>query len=79
MDDKVDFDALLLENFELMLIGKDNSLQTELYMYYAVLKIKLFQRWGQIEDLEEAVEKGKHAVTETQEEDEAYAGRLKNL
>ncbi|KAI9786107.1 MAG: hypothetical protein M1839_007517 [Geoglossum umbratile] len=82
MDNNTDFDTYLLEDFELTLsvvAGEDKNLQTELYMHYAVLKIKLFQRWGRIQDLEEAIEKGKHAVVETQEENEAYAGRLNNL
>ncbi|KAF2185927.1 TPR-like protein [Zopfia rhizophila CBS 207.26] len=48
-------------------------------MHYAVLKIKLFQRWGRIEDLEEAIEKGKHAMAETREEHKAYTERLNNL
>ena len=45
MDDGFDFDTFLLEDFKLILsvvAGEDNSLQTELYMRYAVLKIKLF-------------------------------------
>ena len=82
MDDGFDLDTLLLEDFELILsvvAGEDNSLQTELYMYYAVLKYKLFQRWGRTEDLKEAIEKGKRAVAETQEGHEAFAGRLNNL
>ena len=47
MDDGFDLDTLLLENFELILsvvAGEDNSLQTELYMHYTVLKLELFQR-----------------------------------
>ena len=45
MDDGFDLDTLLLENFELILsviASKDNSLQTELYMHYTVLKLELF-------------------------------------
>ena len=34
-------------------------------MYYTILKIKLFQRWGRTEDLKEAIKKGKWAVIET--------------
>ncbi|KAH0539149.1 hypothetical protein FGG08_004321 [Glutinoglossum americanum] len=81
MDDDVDIDTHLLENSELLSVvaGEDNSLKTELCMHYAVLKMKLFERWGRIEDLEEAIEKGRHAVIETREEDKAYAGRLSNL
>lgn len=44
-----------------------------------MLKIRLFQRWGRIEDLEKAVEKGKHAVAETREENEVYAESLNNF
>jgi len=29
-----------------------------------VLKLELFQRWGQIEDLKEAIKKGKRAIAE---------------
>ncbi|KAH0563243.1 hypothetical protein GP486_002188 [Trichoglossum hirsutum] len=81
MDNSTNFDVYLLENFEFIisLAGEDKGLQTGLYMHYAVLKFKLFQRWGGTKDLEEAIENGKHAVAETQEGNEAYAGRLNNL
>ncbi|KAF2680637.1 hypothetical protein K458DRAFT_311228, partial [Lentithecium fluviatile CBS 122367] len=48
-------------------------------MHYAVLKTKEFQRWGRIQDLEEAIKKGKHAVAATKEDDDVYAGRLNNV
>lgn len=76
MDDKVDFDTLLLENFEAalgLLAGEDNDLQTELCMRYARLKIQLFQRWGRLEDLDDAVEKGERAVAETHKDNRVYA------
>ena len=82
MDYKTAFDTLLLNNFELALslhANEDTSLQTRLYAHYAVLKIQLFERCGRREDLEEAIEKGKHAVAETRKEDKAYAARLSNL
>jgi tetratricopeptide (TPR) repeat protein len=82
MDNSTNFDTYLLENFEFILsvvAGEDKNLQTKLYMHYVVLKLELFQRWGRTEDLEEAIEKGKHAVVETQEENEAYAKWLNNL
>ncbi|XTI93403.1 TPR-like protein [Cenococcum geophilum] len=82
MDNQTDFDTRLLENFELFssaAADKDNNVKAELYMYYAVLKYELFQRWGRTKDLEEAIEKGKWAVAETQEEHKEFAGRLNNL
>ena len=82
MDNQTDFDTHLLKNFNLIssvVAGEDNNLKAELRMHYAVLKIELFQRWGRTKDLEEAIEKGKRAVAETQEEHEAFAGRLNNL
>jgi tetratricopeptide (TPR) repeat protein len=81
MDHTADFDTLLLDNFELLhaLAGNDQSLQAELYMQYAVLKAKRFQRWGQQDDLDEAVERGRYAVAATQEDEEDYAGRLNDF
>jgi len=68
IDNGFNLNTLLLKNLKLILsviAGKDNSLWTELYMHYTVLKLELFQRWGRIEDLKEAIEKGKWAVVET--------------
>lgn len=82
MDDNTDFDRLLLENFELILsevARGGNSVRTGLYMRYTVLKPDQFQRWIWIEDVEEAIKKGRHAVAETREQDGAYAGWLTNL
>jgi tetratricopeptide (TPR) repeat protein len=39
----------------------------------------MFGRWGWIEDLEQAIQKEKHAVAETSGEDENFARRLNNL
>ncbi|KAH0557191.1 hypothetical protein GP486_005018 [Trichoglossum hirsutum] len=72
----------LLENFELVLskaASEDNNLGLKICVHYAMLKFELFRHWEPTEDLEEAIEKGKCAVIETQEEDIAYAERLNNL
>jgi hypothetical protein len=82
MNDDIDFETLLLDNFELVLslvTRENNNIKTELYVHYAVLKTKLFQRRGRREDLDDAIEKGKYAVAETREEHGAYADRLNNL
>jgi len=45
MDDGFDLNTLLLKNFKLILsviASEDNSLQTELYMHYTILKLELF-------------------------------------
>ena len=71
MDDGFNLNTLLLKNFELILsvvAGEDNSLQIELYVHYTMLKLELFQRQGRIEDLKEAIKKGKQAIIETQED-----------
>jgi tetratricopeptide (TPR) repeat protein len=79
MDHAVDFDTLLLDNFERFLHalpGNDQSFQTELHMLYAVLRARRFQHWGQQDDLDEATARGRYAVTATQEDDKDYTGRL---
>src|SRR5436190_18843561 len=82
MDGSTDFDAQLLENFERLtslLADKDNGFRVQLYAYYAVLRIKQYQHWGRMEDLEEAIAKEKWAVEGTAREDDNSAARLNNL
>lgn len=82
MNNNIDLDTLLLENFELALnvvAREDNNLQAKLYMHYAVLKAELFERWGRREDLEEAIEKGRYVVAETRKEHEELCGDAEQL
>ena len=82
MDEESDFDTYLLTHFEQIsssLANNNSSYKTELYMHYATLKLKLFWRWGRMEDLKEAVEKGKSAVAATIEEHETFASMLNKL
>ncbi|OAG09323.1 TPR-like protein [Paraphaeosphaeria sporulosa] len=45
----------------------------------SLAELWLIRRRGLLEDLEKVIEKGKHAIAETQEEDEAYARRVNNV
>lgn len=82
MDQRINIDSVLLENFDLLfnsLAHKDSWFQAELCSHYALLKVKLFERWGRMEDLEEAIKKGRHSVAGTTGNDEMLRGRLNNL
>ena len=58
MDDKTDLDTLLLDKFDAVLQSNDDKdIQTMLCSYYAILIFRRFQRWGQAQDLEEAIGK----------------------
>lgn len=81
-DSNTDLDSTLLENLELVsnfLASADNGIRIAIHSYYAVLKLKRFQRWGQIEELEEAIEKARWAVERMAGEHEDFAGMLKNF
>lgn len=52
------------------------SLQAQQLSHYAALNIQKFWRYGHVEDLAEAVEKGSQAVTNTTGGYAEYAGRL---
>ncbi|EFQ99578.1 hypothetical protein MGYG_02590 [Nannizzia gypsea CBS 118893] len=77
MDD--DPETFLLKNFEhtLSLVpSNDNSVRSELCMYYAILKHQLFQRHGQVKDLKEAIKQGRNAIYETPKDCDENAERL---
>ena len=82
MGDNTDFNTLSLDNFDAVLQSlpdDDQNIRANLYSYFAIHVFSRFQRWGQILDLKEAIEKVIWALQGTTLDDEEYVGRLNNL
>ncbi|KAH6667396.1 hypothetical protein B0J14DRAFT_676400 [Halenospora varia] len=82
MASNTDLQSSLLENFEFvsnLTAGGNDHVGIELCWCYAMLKVERFQRCGRVEDLEEAIEKGRWAVQRTGDESKKLTGRLNDL
>ena len=82
MEDDYDFDQYLIQNFDTVLgviADRDVAATTKLTSYYAVLRIQRYERWGNTQDLDEAVKKSRWALDMTAEDDENFASRLNDF
>jgi CHAT domain-containing protein/tetratricopeptide (TPR) repeat protein len=76
------FNSTLLENFDVLfptLSPQDTRSRSTLCGHYAILKVAIFERSGRIEDLDDAITKGKLSIDGTLGDDRALHIQLNNL
>src|SRR2546421_12778568 len=60
-------------------VPKDSPVYSALLSDYALSKFKRYERWGRMEDLEEAIRRAEEAVAATPDDHPELAGRLNIL
>ncbi|KAJ6281480.1 CHAT domain-containing protein [Bipolaris maydis] len=76
------FNSTLLESFDVLftaLSPQDTRSRSTLCGHYAMLKVALFERSGRIEDLDDAITKGKLSIDDTLGDDRVLHIQLNNL